>query len=202
MVNYLYKKYGVLINIFSRKWTRGTSHLKWNIASRLYFWRTLLLGSLLWSGEQTKEGQMHNQFRLVGSKTIKGLRGRKFDPVITERTIHVCHVLGPSATLYRSFLECCTLTKKVMGTLSWDLSKGLRGDKAPILEPSDCEFGLLQPLDLSSRPDGQSLLWQMSLYIFDILFYHLRCLYSYFMASPLLLAVGPRLSLGGLFTNI
>ena len=40
-------------------------------------------------------------------------------------------------------------------------------DNALILVPSDCQSGLLQSLDLSSL---HSLLWQMSLYIFDILF--------------------------------
>ena len=38
-----------------------------------------------------------------GSKKVKGLRHRKYDPVIIERTI--CLVLGPSAALYISFLN-------------------------------------------------------------------------------------------------
>ena len=46
--------------------------------------------------------------------------------------------------------------------------------------------------ELASRRAEHSLLWRMSLYIFDILFYHLTCLCNNFMASSLCLAVGPR----------
>ena len=46
---------------------------------------------------------------------------------------------------------------------------------------------------LASRRAGHSLLWQMSLYIFDILFFfHLKFKCIIFMSSPLLLAVNPR----------
>ena len=48
-----------------------------------------------------------------GSKT--GLRCRKYDPLIIERTIGL--VLGPSTALYRSFLEHCTLTNKAVETI-------------------------------------------------------------------------------------
>ena len=44
------------------------------------------------------------------SKILKRLRRRKYDPVIIERTIGL--VLVPSASVNRSFLDCCTLTNK------------------------------------------------------------------------------------------
>ena len=49
-----------------------------------------------------------------GSKIVKRLRRRKYDPV-TQRTIGL--LLGPSTALYRSFLKYCTLNNKAVGTL-------------------------------------------------------------------------------------
>ena len=49
-----------------------------------------------------------------GSKIVKRLRRRKYDPVIIESTMGL--VLGPSTVLYRSFLKHCTLTDKAAGT--------------------------------------------------------------------------------------
>ena len=86
-------------------------------------------------------------FVLSGSKIVKRLWRREYDPVIIERTIGLLH--GPSTALYRSFLKHCTLFNKTVGTIWRDLSKPhqsrqgpdprpLRGDKALILVPSDC----------------------------------------------------------------
>ena len=50
-----------------------------------------------------------------GSKIVKRLSRRQYDPLIIERTI--CLVLGPSTALYRLFLKYCTLTKKAVGTI-------------------------------------------------------------------------------------
>ena len=50
-----------------------------------------------------------------GSKIVKRLRRRKYDPLIIERTIGL--VLVPSTALYRSFLTHCTLTNKAVGTI-------------------------------------------------------------------------------------
>ena len=65
-----------------------------------------------------------------GSKIVKRLRRRKYDPVIIERTIGL--VLGPSTSLYRSI--ALWLTRR------WRLYEGtcpklLRGDKALVLVP-------------------------------------------------------------------
>ena len=50
-----------------------------------------------------------------GSKIVKRLRRRQYDPAIIERTIGL--VLGPFTALYRSFLKRCTLTNKAVGTI-------------------------------------------------------------------------------------
>ena len=50
-----------------------------------------------------------------GSKIVKRLRRRQYDPVIIERTIGL--VLGPSTALYEPFLKHCTLTNKAVGTI-------------------------------------------------------------------------------------
>ena len=50
-----------------------------------------------------------------GSKIVKRIRRRKYDPLIIERTIGI--VLAPSTALYRSFLKHCTLTNKAVGTI-------------------------------------------------------------------------------------
>ena len=56
-----------------------------------------------------------------GSKIVKRLRRRHYDPVIIERTIGL--VLGPCTALYKSFRKHCTLTNKAVGTIWQALSK-------------------------------------------------------------------------------
>ena len=43
-----------------------------------------------------------------GSKIVKRLRRRQYDPLVIERTVSL--VLGPYTALYRPFLKHCTLT--------------------------------------------------------------------------------------------
>ena len=62
-----------------------------------------------------------SNFISSGSKIVKRLRRRQYDPVIIERTIGP--VLGPFTALHRSFLKRCTLTNKAVGTISRALSK-------------------------------------------------------------------------------
>ena len=85
-----------------------------------------------------------------GSKIVKRLRRRQYDPAIIERTI------GPVLCLftasYRSFLKRCTRLTRRFGLYDGPCLN-LRGDRVLIPVPSDCKSGLLQPLDLSSRTD-------------------------------------------------
>ena len=60
-------------------------------------------------------------FISLGSKIVKRLRRRQYDPVIIKRTIGL--VLGPSIALYEPFLKHCTLTNKAVGTIWRALSK-------------------------------------------------------------------------------
>ena len=53
--------------------------------------------------------------RSSGSKIVKRLRCRKYDPMIIDRTIGLAP--GPSRVLYRSFLKHCTPTDKAMGII-------------------------------------------------------------------------------------
>ena len=56
-----------------------------------------------------------------GSKIVKRLRRRQYDPLIIETTIGL--VLGPCTALCRLFLKHCTLTNKAVGTIWRALSK-------------------------------------------------------------------------------
>ena len=68
-----------------------------------------------------------------GSKIVKRLRRRQYDPVIIERTIGL--VLGPCTALYRPFLKHCTLTNKAVGTIWQALSKPPQRRQGPDLRP-------------------------------------------------------------------
>ena len=120
-------------------------------------------------------------FVLSGSKIAKSLRRRKYDPMIIKRTID--RVLGPSTALYRSFLKHCTLTNKTVGTIWREISKLQQGIQGPgprslwLLVGTPLVFGP----ELASTWADHSLLWWMSLYIFDILLSHLTCLCNKFL---------------------
>ena len=69
-----------------------------------------------------------------GSKIVKRLRRRQYDPLIIERTKGLKLVLGPCTALYRPFLKHCTLTDKAVGTIWRALSKPQRR-QGPDLRP-------------------------------------------------------------------
>ena len=144
------------------------------------------------SSQQTKEGQMWSEFVSSGSKIVKRLRRRKYDPLIIERTIGL--VLGPYTALYRSFLKHCTLTNKAVVTIWRDLSKPPKRTQGP--DPR--HLWLLVGTLLVLRPELASRRAEHShsggcLYIFLIkCFNHLTCLCNNFMVPPHYLAVGPR----------
>ena len=98
--SYLLSKFGELS--FQEYATEGISH-------------PVFYGDLVYKLMRVK---CKANFVSSGSKMIKRLRSRKFDPVIIERTIGL--VL---TALYRSFLKYCTLTNKAVGTIWRDLSK-------------------------------------------------------------------------------
>ena len=86
-------------------------------------------------------------FILSGSKIVKRLRRRQYDPVIIERTIGL--VLGPSTALYEPFLKHCTLTNKAVGTIWRALSKPPQRRQGPDL----CPLWLLVGTPSAIRPE-------------------------------------------------
>ena len=72
-------------------------------------------------------------FILSGSKIVKRLRRRQYEPVIIERTIGL--VLGPSTALYEPLLKHCTLTTKAVGTIWRALSNPPQRRQRPDLCP-------------------------------------------------------------------
>ena len=89
-------------------------------------------GDLVYNVRRVKDTP---HFISSGSKIVKRLRRRQYDPLVIERTIGL--VLGPSAALYGPFLKHCTLTNKAVGTI-WRALSNLRGDTVLIFVPSDC----------------------------------------------------------------
>ena len=82
-----------------------------------------------------------------GSKIVKRLRRRQYDPVIIERTIGI--VLGPCTALYRPFLKHCTLTNKAVGTIWRALSKPPQRRQGPDF----CPLWLLVGTPSAIRPE-------------------------------------------------
>ena len=68
-----------------------------------------------------------------GSKIVKRIRRRQYDPLIIETTIGL--VLGPCTALCRLFLKHCTLTNKAVGTIWRALSKPPQRRQGPDLRP-------------------------------------------------------------------
>ena len=118
-------------------------------------------------------------FSSSGSKIVKRLRRRQYEPLIIEKTIGL--VLGPSTALYRSLLKHCTLTNKGVGTIWRALSK--QG-------PDLCRLWLLVGTSSAIRPELASSRVEHSLpysdvaiYIFDI-YYALPMLFVYWFLWP------------------
>ena len=93
-----------------------------------------------------------------GSKIVKRLRRRKYDPLIIERIIGP--VVGPSRALYRSFLKHCTLINKAVGTIWRHLSKPPQRRQGPDPRPLWLLVGtpLVLGPELASRWAEHSLL--------------------------------------------
>ena len=68
-----------------------------------------------------------------GSKIVKRLRRRQYDPLIIESTIGL--VLGPCTALYIPFLRHCTLTNNAVWTIWRALSKPPQRRQGPDLRP-------------------------------------------------------------------
>ena len=82
------------------------------LASRTRCTHPVFYGDLVYKIRRVK-GEAN--FISSGSKIVKRLRRRQYDPAIIERTI--CLVLGLFTALCRSFLRRYTLTNKAVGTI-------------------------------------------------------------------------------------
>ena len=125
-------------------------------------------------------------FILSGSKIVKLLRRRQYDPMIIERTIGL--VLGPSTAFYEPFLKHCTLTNKAVGTIWRALSKPPQRRQGPDLCPLWLLVGTLlaiRPELAFSRPD-----LDVAKYFWYIIFINYAVCVLIFMTSPFGVAVG------------
>ena len=104
-----------------------------------------------------------------GSKIVKRLRRRLYDPVIIERTIGL--VLGPSTALYEPFQNHCTLTNKVVRTIWRALSKPPQRRHGPDLCPLWLLVGTpsaIRPELAFSRAEHSRTFSNVAKYIFDM----------------------------------
>ena len=106
-----------------------------------------------------------------GSKIVKRLRRRQYDPLIIERTIGL--VLGPSTALYGPFLKHCTLTNKAVGTIWRALSKPPQRRQGPNIRPLwllDGTPSAIRPELAFSRAEHSLPYSDVTIYIFAILY--------------------------------
>ena len=145
-------------------------------------------GNLVYKLRRVKE---ETNFIFSGSKIVKCLRRRQYDPVIIERTIGL--VLGPFTALYRSFVKHCTLTNKAIGTIWRALSKPPQRRQGPDPHP----LWLLVRTPSAFRPElayrlrvAQPTLMDVPIYFWHTIILLHIFVYQIFMTSPLWLAVG------------
>ena len=91
---------------------------------------SVFYGDLVYKLRRVKD---NTNFISSGSKIVKHLRRRQYDPVINERTIGL--VLGPFTAMYRSFRNRCTRTNKAVGTIRRALSKPPQRRQGPDPRP-------------------------------------------------------------------
>ena len=106
---------------------------------------TVFYGDLVYKLRRVKDTP---NFISSGSKIVKRLRRRQYDPLTIERTIGLA--LGPFTALYRPFLKHCTLTNKAVGTI-WPPQRR----QSPDLRPLWLLVGT--PSAMSSLSAGQSI---------------------------------------------
>ena len=111
----------------------------------------------------------HRNFISSGSKIVKRLRRRQYDPLIIETTIGL--VLGPCTALCRLFLKHCTLTNKAVGTIWRALSKPPQRRQGPDLRPLWLLVGTpsaIRPELAFSRAEHSLPYSDVTIYIFAI----------------------------------
>ena len=121
--------------------------------------RPVFYGDLVCKQRRVKDTP---NFISSGSKIVKRLRWRQYDPLIIERTIDL--LLCPSTAMYRPFLKLCTLTNKAVGTILRALSTSPQRRHGPDLRP----LWLLVGTPLAIRPELASRRAEHSLPYSDV----------------------------------
>ena len=125
-------------------------------------------GDLVYKLRRVKDTQ---NFISSGSKIVKRLRRRHYDPLIIETTIGL--VLGPCTALCRLFLKHCTLTNKAVGTIWRALSKPPQRRQGSDLRPLWLLVGTpsaIRPELAFSRAEHSLPYSDVTIYIFAILY--------------------------------
>ena len=142
----------------------------------------VLYGDLVYKLRRVKETP---NFFSSGSKIVKRLRRRHYDPVIIERTIGL--LFGPSTALYEPVLKHCTLTNKAVGTIWRALSKTPQRRQGPDLCPLWLLVGTpsaIIPELAFSRAEHSRPYSDVAKYIFYT-YYLLTMLFVYWFLCPL-----------------
>ena len=161
------------------------------LSPNLLFFRTMYFyGDLVYKLRRVKGEAI---FISSGSKIVKRLRSRQYDPAIIERTKGL--VLGPFTASYISFLKRCTLTNKAVGTIWRALSKPPQRRQGPDPRP----LWLLVGTPSAFEPElayrlrvAQPTLMDVTRYFWYTFILLYIFVYYIFMTSPLWLAVGPQ----------
>ena len=149
-----YPKFGIIS--FQEYVSKGISH-------------PVFYGDLVYKLRRVKDTP---NFISSGSKIVKRLRRRQYDPLIIEKTIGL--MLGPCTTLYRLFLERCTLTNEAVGTIWRALSKSPQRRQCLDLRPLWLLVGTPSAIrpELASRRAEHSLPYSdVTIYIFAFCFF-------------------------------
>ena len=139
-------------------------------------------GDLVYKQRRVKDTP---NFISSGSKIVKRLRRRQYDPLIIETTIGL--VLGPCTALCRLFLKHCTLTYKAVGTIWRTLPTPPQRRQGPDLRPLWLLVGTpsaIRPELAFSRAEHSLPYSDVNIYIFAIL-YLSYMLYMYWFLWPL-----------------
>ena len=159
------------------------------IMFNIYLSHPVFYGDLIYKLRRVKDTP---NFISSGSKIVKRLRRRQYDPLIIETTIGL--VLGPCTALCRLFLKHCILINKAVGTIWRALSKPPQRRQGPDLRPLWLLVGTpsaIRPELAFSRAEHSLPYSDVTIYIFCYIIFIIYALrVSIFMTSPLGVAVG------------
>ena len=149
--------------------------------TEIYCW------TYFWSSLQTKEGQRHTEFHLVGFEYSQTPSTTTVWPSDHREDYRSCACIRPCTALYRPFLKHCTLTNKAVGTIWRTLFKLPQRRQGPDLRPLWLLVGTpsaIRPELVFSRAEHSLPYSDVTIYIFAIS-YLSSMLYVYRFLWPL-----------------